>query len=212
MAARKIGGLELEIKPSDASVRDVPCSRDPKAAMAPAVAQSLWIKVHHLACWSRKLLPPFPLQKKSLIQAIENICKSNYLPRALPGALPPPCSLRSLRLGFLQPGCFPGHTKGWMQALLGSSFTHSNSASTLPASAPTERQGQGAHLQPWGGWWEPGGRIQALHPRSQPTCSRGVLRIPLLGSGLLALLLASLTPCGERDRGHRDTPSRLLSH
>lgn len=188
---------------------------------APEIPKQPWHLWWHNLCGSRSItLPagagscfhPSPCRKKSLIQAIENICKSNYLPRALPGALPPPCSLRSLRLGFLQPGCFPGHTKGWMQALLGSSFTHSNSASTLPASAPTERQGQGAHLQPWGGWWEPCGRIQVLHPRSQPTCSGGVLRIPLLGSGLLALLLPSLTPCGERDRGHRDTPSRLLSH
>lgn len=114
MAARKIGGLELEIKPSDASVRDVPCSRDPKAAMAPAVAQSLWIKVHHLACWSGKLLPPFPLQKKVSFKPLKISARATIYPGHFPEPSPrpapsPPCvsafSSPAVSRGTQRAGC-----------------------------------------------------------------------------------------------------------
>lgn len=155
MAARKTAGLELGIKPSSGVIQTCGTSS------APGIPKQPWHLWWHNPCGSKSItfpagvgscFHPSPRRKKSLIQAIENIGKSNYLPRALPGAVPP-ALLPPLPASRLSPAwLFPGaHTKGWMQALLGSSFTHSNSAaSMLPASAPPERQG--AHLQPWGGW------------------------------------------------------------
>lgn len=135
---------------------------------------------------------PSPCRKKSLIQAIENICKSNYLPRALPGALPPPCSLRSLRLGFLQPGCFPGHTQ---RAGCRSSFTRSNSA----ASSPSSHRGPGRPSPALGWvlrelWSRPGStphtvahllQGSAVHPSPGiwPTCPAPFLPHTLRGAG-----------------------------
>lgn len=74
----------------------------------------------HNPCGSRSItLPagagscfhPSPCRKKRLIQAIENIFKSNYLPRALPGALPP-ALLAPLPASRLSPArLFPGAHK-----------------------------------------------------------------------------------------------------
>lgn len=168
----------------EANARDVLCSRDPKAATAPAVAQALWIKVHHLSGWGGRLFPPSPhCRKKSLIQAIENICKNNYLPRALPGALPRPCP----RLGFLQRGCFPGHTQRaglrrcWQRCLDNSSpSSHWGPACPSPALAWVVRP-------------------LRSHPGSpsQPTCSRGVLCIPLLDLGSLPGSFPPSHPAGS---------------
>lgn len=191
MGAREIWGVELEIKPSWGAMRA--CGVSPTLE----VPAQPW----HLQCRSRLLcllpsLPeregcfhPSPSRKKSLIQAFENICKSNYLPRALPGALPacPPPSAPGSP-GFLLPGCFSGHTKGWhgrMQAPLCSSFVRSCSAHRCHDSSSLSSRhrchgrlpisglgmGGGSHV-PWPG--AGGGHIQAPQPTSQPTSSRDV--------------------------------------
>lgn len=55
---------------------------------------------------------PSPCKKKSLIQTIENICKSNYLPWALPGALPPPSPSAPCVSAFSSPAVSRGTHKG----------------------------------------------------------------------------------------------------
>jgi len=153
VGAGGIRGSELEVKPSrghEASVRDVPRSGGPSAAVALPVPPP-FISIAFLA-GAGGCFHPSPSRKKSLIQAIENICKSNYLPRALPGALParrPPSGSRQPQLspaqllfmahkGLGTAGC--GHHLAAALPTLAAPIA----AATLPASAPTAAGSRGA--------------------------------------------------------------------
>lgn len=195
-------------------MRDVPRSGGPSTAMAPPVPQPPFMSIAFPAR-AGGCFHPSPSRKKSLIQAIENICKSNYLPRALPGALPacPPPSAPSSP-GFVLPGCFSGHTKGWhgwMQAPLCSSFVRSCSAHRCHDSSSLRSHhrchgrlpisglgmGGGSHV-PW-----PGGHIQAPQPTSSrdvPWWAQGPLpRLPpVRGLGSLPCFSPLLFPAGSR--------------
>lgn len=214
-------------------MRDVPSSGGLSTAMAPLVLRLPFISIAFPA-EAEGCFHPSPSRKKSLIQGIENICKSNYLPRALPTP-PPPSGSWQLRLSPILL-LFRVH-KGLSWLDLGSAWQRLcpllqcpsllqcfQPQLPLPPGGPNH-EGLAAHLWPWDGWWEPRSLARGLHPGSAPHspvhllqgCAMGdvgdpVPAPPSSGPGLLALLLASLISCGERDRVHKDTPSRLLSH
>lgn len=107
---------------------------------------------------------PSPSRKKSLIQGIENICKSNYLPRALPTP-PPPSGSWQLRLSPILP-LFRVHKRlsrldwgiAWQRLCpllqCPSLLQCFQPQLLLPPGGPNH-EGQAAHLWPWAGWWEP---------------------------------------------------------
>lgn len=89
-----------------------PLLQGSQSAVVPVVAQSSGSRSITVPAGAGSCFHPSPCRKKSLIQAIEKICKSNYLPRALPGAVPPPRSLRSRVSAFPGPAVCRAHTKG----------------------------------------------------------------------------------------------------
>lgn len=131
---------------------------------------------------------PSPSRKKSLIQGIENICKSNYLPRALP-TRPPPSSSWQLRLSPILL-LFSVHKElawlnlgiAWSGFVRSCSAHHCHDASSLSyhccMGVPSTRgrvptsglgMGGGSHI-PWLG----GVTSRLLHPTAQPISSRDV--------------------------------------
>lgn len=237
MGAGEIRGSELEIKPSWGAMRAC------RMSLAPGVPAQRWLWCRGCLLSPSPSLPERevvstlpPAERKVSFKPLKISARATiypgHFPEPSPPALLPPAPGSP---GFLPPGCFSGHTKGWhgwMRALLGRGFVCSRSAyrchnaSSLSSHhcrgvpkvrdrAPISRMGGGSRV-PW-----PGDRIQALHPTSQPTSSRDVPwgawgtpspAPPGSGTGLLALLLASLVSCREQDRVHMDTLSRLLSH
>lgn len=208
--ARETGGLGLEIKPSGGVIQTRGMSSAPGIPKQPL---HLW---WHNPYGSRSItfpagagscFHPSPCRKKSLIQAIENICKSNYLPRAFPGAVPP-APLPPLPASRLSPArLFPGaHTKGLAAALPTPTALPRRCQPQLPLSAkvPISSLGVGAE--------GPVVASRLYTPNPSPPAPGECCLSLSWDLGSLPCSFSSLTPCGERHRGHRDTPSRLFSH
>lgn len=203
------------------SMRDVPRSGGPSTAMAPPVPQPPFMSIAFPAR-AGGCFHPSPSRKKSLIQAVENICKSNYLPKALPGALPacPPPSAPGSP-GFVLPGCFSGHTKGLARLDAGTTLQQLCPLLQRPSlprffqpQLPPPLPWRAAHLWPWDGWWEPCALAGGSHPGS---AAHLLQRCAMVGTGTpspapprfgawapcpVSRLCCFLRRAGQGSRGH----------
>lgn len=197
------------------SMRDVPRSGGPSTAMAPPVPQPPFMSIAFPAR-AGGCFHPSPSRKKSLIQAVENICKSNYLPKALPGALPacPPPSAPGSP-GFVLPGCFSGHTKGLARLDAGTTLQQLCPLLQRPSmprffqpQLPPPLPWRAAHLWPWDGWWEPCALAGGSHPGSAAHLLQGCAMVgtgtpspappPVRGLGSLPCFSPLLFPAASR--------------
>lgn len=171
------------------SAQDGPRSRVNSAALAPPVLPPFISIAFPARTEVLSTLPPAERKvsfKPLKISARATIYPGHYPEPSPPACLPPPPGSP----GFLLPGWFSGHTKGWhgqARAPLGSGFVGSCSTHRChdaPSLGSQHRcgvvrvgskvpisgfgMGGGSHV-PW-----PGGCIQALHPHPSPgTCHGG---------------------------------------
>lgn len=156
----------------------------------------------------REVVSTLPLaEKKASFKPLKISARATIYPGHFPEPSPRPAPSAPCVSAFSSPAVFPGQTQragaAWQQLCpLQKRCLETSAQLPLRAGVPISSLGVVGE-----------GPVVAsrLYPSHRSPPAPGECCVSL-GSGLLALLLSSLTPCGERDRGHRDTPSRLLSH